>query len=136
MIEGLKISGQYTYDIDNFYQKRFRKPWTLYFPNWETATRDSEGFVTDMELTPKTRGYSSPELQENYERNIRKMGMISANYEKSFGDHSISLFGAYEQLEDDMNRFCAFRKYYISDVVQTIDAGAGADKDKNGAMEN
>lgn len=135
MIEGLKISGQYTYDIDNFYQKRFRKPWTLYFPNWETATRDSEGFVTDMELTPKTRGYSSPELQENYERNIRKMGMISANYEKSFGDHSISLFGAYEQLEDDMNRFGAFRKYYISDVVQTIDAGADAEKDNNGAME-
>lgn len=135
MIEGLKISGQYSFDVDNMYRKRFRKPWTLYFPNWDSATRDSEGFITSMELTPKDRGYSSPELQENYDRNIRKVGMASFNYDRTFGDHTFGVFGAYEQMENNGNWFGAFRKYYISDVVQTIDAGADAEKDNNGGMD-
>ncbi|MDB4582585.1 TonB-dependent receptor [Draconibacterium sp.] len=134
-IEGLAISGQYTYDIDNFYRKQFRKPWILYFPIWESAVRDSEGYITSMDLTPTPRGYSGPELSEDYDRNVRKLGIVSANYDRTFGDHTFSLFGAYEQLSDDGNWFGAFRKYYISDVVQTLDAGADAEKNNWGSME-
>jgi TonB-linked SusC/RagA family outer membrane protein len=134
MIEGLTLSAQFTYDINNWYRKRFRKPWILYFPKWDTAVRDSEGFITEMELTPTPRGYSAPELAEDYDRNIKMLTNFSFNYSREFGDHSVSLFGAYEQLDQKSNYFGAFRKYYISDVVQTIDAGADADKDNWGSM--
>lgn len=134
MIEGLTLSGQFTYDITNWYRKRFRKPWILYFPKWDTAVRDSEGFITEMELTPTPRGYSAPELVEDYDRNIRKLTNFSFNYEREFGDHSVNLFGAFEQLDQKSNYFGAFRRYYISDVVQTLDAGADADKDNWGSM--
>ena len=134
MVKGLSLSTFYTYDVTNFYRKRFRKPWTLYFPDWDNATRDPEGFVTDMELIPKSRGYSSPELQEDYDRDIRKLFNANFNYARDFGDHSFNLFGAYEQIEQSSNNFWGFRKYYISDVVQTLDAGGDTDKDNGGDM--
>lgn len=135
MVPGLSLNAAFSYDITNFYRKRFRKPWTLYFPKWDTAIRDSEGFITSMELTPTPRGYSAPELAEDYDRDIRMLTNFNFNYARDFGDHSINLFGAFEQIEQKGNWFGAFRKYYISDVVETIDAGADADKDNWGSMD-
>jgi TonB-dependent starch-binding outer membrane protein SusC len=133
-IEGLTLDGYFTYDVTNFYRKRFRKPWTLYTENFDSAVRDSEGFITDMDLTPALRGYSAPELAEDYNRNIRMLTNFNFNYTREFGGHSINLFGAYEQIDQKGNSLGAFRRYYISDVVQTIDAGADADKDNWGNM--
>jgi len=134
MVEGLTLSGYYTYDVSNWYRKRFRKPWTLYTENWDSAEYDSEGYITNMDLTPALRGYSAPELAEDYSRNIRKLGNVNFNYSREFGDHSINVFGAYEQIDQSWNNFGAFRRYYISDVVQTLDAGADKDKDNWGTM--
>jgi len=134
MIKGLTLSGYYTYDITNTYQKMFRKPWTLYTENWSSAVYDSEGYVTNMDLTPSLRGYSSPELEEHYQRNLRKLGNLNFNYAREFGEHSLNVFGAYEQIDESWNYFNGFRKYYISDVVQTLNAGADADKNTWGTM--
>lgn len=133
-IKGLTLQGMYTFDVSNEYWKRFRTPWTLYFPQWDTAVRDSEGFITDMTLTPTPRGYSAPELEEDHYRTIRKLTNFNFNYTRELGDHTFSLFGSYEQLTQDWNTFGAFRKYYISDVVQTLDAGADKDKNNWGRM--
>src|SRR3546814_10813883 len=54
--------------------------------------------------------------------------------ERELNDHSFSFFGAYEQLQENSNNFSAFRKYYISDIVQTINAGSDTEKDNSGAM--
>ena len=89
-----------------------------------------------MDLTPTPRGYQlpSPELTEYYNRSIRKLGNVSATYTREMGNHSFTLFGAYEQIDENWNNFGAFRKYYISDLVQTLDAGADAEKDNWGTM--
>ena len=134
MVKGLSIDGYYSYDINNQYRKRFQKPWILYFPIWSSAVRNSQGFITDMELTPTPRGVPSPELSEYYDRSIRKLGNVSFSYDRNFGDHSITLFGAYEELAQDWNNFGAYRRYYISDVVQTLDAGSDTDKTNWGGM--
>ncbi len=134
-VKGLTLNGRYTYDVTNLYRKQFRKPWTLYFPKWDTAVRDSEGYITDMELTPTFRGYSAPELAEDYNRSVRKLMNVSFNYARDFGDHSFNLFGAYEEIDQNSNNFGAFRKYFISEVVKTLDAGADADQDNWGSME-
>ena len=134
IIPGLHISGFYTYDLSNGYRKRFQKPWTLYFPKWETASRNSQGYITDMDLTPTPRGVSSPELNEYFNKFTRKMGNASISYIKEVGNHNFSLFGAYEQIDQDWNDFRAFRKYYISDLVQSINAGSDTDKDNSGSL--
>jgi len=131
-VKGLSFSGSYNYDITNFSQKQFYQPWTLYYPNWDKATRGSDGFITAMPLTPTLRGLSSPENRERYNRTINRTALISANYNKTFGDHTVGLFAGFEQYQSDYNYFEAYRKYYISSVIQTMDAGNAKDQDIKG----
>ena len=131
-IKGLSFTGSFNYDITNYYNKAFYQPWTLYAPNWTLATRNAEGFVTAMPLTPSLRGLSSPQNNERYDRTINQTIMLNANYVKTIGDHNITLFGGFEQYQSDYNRFYAFRQYYISPVIQTMDAGNAKDQNING----
>jgi TonB-linked SusC/RagA family outer membrane protein len=134
MIKGLSINAMFSYDINNWYRKRFCKPWTLYFPKWDTAVRNSDGYITSMELTPTLRGYDAPQLQEEYSRNLQRLINYNFNYSRTFGDHTINVFGAFEQISQNANNFAGFRKHYISDQVQTLNAGADTDKDNWGDM--
>jgi len=131
-VKGLSFTGSYNYDLTNYYNKAFYQPWTLYAPNWSLATRGADGFVTAMPLTPSLRGLSSPQNNETYNRTINQTIMINANYEKKIGDHNITLFGGFEQYQSDYNQFYAFRQYYISQVIQTMDAGNAKDQNITG----
>src|SRR5690625_766291 len=132
---GLSLGAFYTMDLDNAFNKRFKKPWTLYYPIWDSAVRDSEGFITSMDLEPRLRGLDSPELTENYDRSINTMSQFNLNYSKSFGDHAFSLFGAFEQFQIKANGMGAYRKFFISDLVQTLSAGGETDKTNSGYMD-
>ncbi len=132
-VKGLSFTGSYNYDLTNYYNKRFYKPWVLYYPNWSQATRGADGFITSMPLTPTLRGLSSPENSERYDRTINQTIMFNANYIKKFGDHNISLFAGFEQYTSDWNYFEGYRKYYISDVIQTMDAGNSKDQNIYGS---
>ncbi len=131
-IKGLSFTGSYNYDITNYYNKAFYQPWTLYYPNWSQATRGSDGYITAMPLTPTLRGLSSAENNERYDRTINQTAMINANYVKKIGDHNISLFAGFEQYQSDWNYFYGYRKYYISSVIQTMDAGNAKDQNIRG----
>ena len=134
-VKGLSMNANFSYDVDNFYRKRFWQPWTLYYPNLSSATIDPvSGFITDMDLIPTLRGIMSPEDHEDYSRSIKTTGNINVSYNKTFGDHTVSFYGGYEQYADDYNNFYAFRKYYISSLVQTLDAGADLDKNNSGGI--
>ena len=133
-INGLKANAFFTLDANNQNGKRFMKPWTLYTADWESAVRNSEGFITSMDLIPQKRGLESPELTESNFKHIKQMFNINASYEKDFGNHAFSVFAAYEQLKEESNNFNAFRRHYISDFVQTLDAGGENDKTNSGWM--
>jgi TonB-linked SusC/RagA family outer membrane protein len=133
--KGLALNGSFSYDLTNFYRKRFFQPWILYTPNWTQATRDpNTGFVTAMPLTPGLRGLSSPQNNEDYQRTNNQTININATYTKKFGDHSIFLYGGFEQYTNDYNSLYGFRQYYISTQIQTMDAGADQDKNTSGSM--
>src|SRR3546814_6685300 len=89
-----------------------------------------------MEVGPTLRGYSAPELQENHDRYIRQLYNASFTYAREFNDHSFSFFGAYEQLQENSNNFSAFRKYYISDIVQTINAGSDRSEEHTSELQS
>ena len=134
-VKGLAVNANFSYDLTNFYRKRFFKPWILYYPNWTAATIDpGTGFVTDMPLTPTLRGLSAPQNNEDYQRTINQTGNINLTYARKFGDHSVSFYGGYEQYTNNYNSLYGFRNYYISSVVQTMDAGADQDKNTTGGM--
>jgi len=133
-VKGLSLNGQFNYDVNNYYRHRFFKPWILYFPQWDTAVRNAQGYITSMELTPTPRGLSSPENYENYSRQIRKTTNLDVQFSRTFGDHSMFLFGGFEQFTWDNNDFEGFRRYYISTLIQTLDAGGDAEKNATGGM--
>lgn len=134
-IKGLSFNGIYSYDLTNFYRKRFFQPWILYYPNWDKATRDPvTGFVTDMPLTPTLRGLSSPQNEENFTRTINKTINLGATFTRKFGDHNVFLYGGFEQYTSDYNAFYGFRQFYISTLIQTMDAGGDQNKNTNGQM--
>ncbi len=132
-VKGLSFTGSYSFDLTNYYNKAFYQPWTLYYPNWDKATRGADGFITDMPLTPTLRGLSSAENNERYDRTISQTSMLNVNYIKSFGDHNVSVFGGFEQYTNDWNYFYGYRKYYISSIIQTMDAGNSKDQNIAGS---
>jgi TonB-linked SusC/RagA family outer membrane protein len=132
-IKGLSINGTFSYDLTNYYNKAFYTPWTLYYPNWSTATIDpATGFVTAMTTTPTLRGLSSPQNNETYNRRLNQQWDLGAIYTKKFGNHNITLLGTVEQYRSDYNEFYGFRQYYISSLIQTMNAGADQDKNTTG----
>ncbi len=134
-IKGLSLGAIYSYDLTNFYRKRFFQPWILYYPNWSQATRDPvTGFVTDMPLTPTLRGLSSPQNEENYSRTMNRTLNLSATFARKFGDHNIFLYGGFEQYTNDYNDFYGFRQFYISTLIQTMSAGADQNKNTTGGI--
>jgi len=132
-IKGLSFTGSFNYDLTNYYNKAFYQPWTLYSPDWATATRGADGFVTAMTLKPSLRGLSSAENNERYDRTLNQTILLSANYTKKLGNHNITLFAGFEQYTSDWNYFYAYRKYYISPVIQTMDAGNAKDQNITGS---
>ncbi|HPE76740.1 MAG TPA: TonB-dependent receptor [Draconibacterium sp.] len=131
-VKGLSFTGSYSFDLTNYYNKAFYQPWILYYPNWDQATRNSQGYITDMPLTPTPRGLSTPENAERYDRTINQTTMFNVNYIKSVGDHNISFFAGYEQYQSDWNYFRGYRKYYISSIIQTMNAGNAKDQNLEG----
>ncbi|OAV72143.1 TonB-linked outer membrane protein, SusC/RagA family [Bacteroidales bacterium Barb6] len=135
-IKGLAVTGSYDYDVNNFYRKRFFQPWTLYFPNWDKATRDpSTGFVTDMPLTPNLRGpqdLDSPQNTEDYQRTTNQTANINLTYARTIGHHDITVYAGFEQYTNDYNDFLGYRTDCISDQVQIMDAGGNLNKNTSG----
>jgi TonB-linked SusC/RagA family outer membrane protein len=132
-VKGLAIHANYDYDLVNFYRKNFIKPWILYYPNWASATIDpSTGFVTGMDLVPTPRGVSAPQNNEYYQRTINKTANVNFTFNRTFGEHTIGLYGGYEQYENNYNEIWAYRTYYISSAIQTMNAGADLDKNNSG----
>lgn len=135
VVKGLSLNGSYSYDLTNYFAKAFYQPWTLYTADFSKATRDpNTGFITAQPLTPGLRGLSSPEDGETFNRTINKTINVNATYTKKFGDHSIFLYGGFEQYTSDYNQLYGYRKYYISTLIQTMDAGADQDKNTTGTM--
>jgi len=134
-VKGLSLNGIYSYDLTNFYRKRFFKPWVLYYPNWSQATTDpATGFITDMPLTPTLRGLSSPQNEEDFNRTINNTINLGATFARKFGNHNIFLYGGFEQYTSDYNNFYGFRQFYISSLIQTMDAGADQNKNTTGGQ--
>lgn len=133
-IKGLSFTGSYNFDLSNMFQKQFYQPWTLYSADFDKATKNAEGFITSAPLIPQLKGLSSPEDKEKYERTNNQTSMVNFNYVKSFGNHNITLFGGFEQYTNDYNNFEAYRKYYISPVITTFDAGNAKDQNITGTQ--
>jgi TonB-dependent starch-binding outer membrane protein SusC len=131
-VKGLILDGKFSYDLTNYYNKAFYQPWVLYYPNRQLPLDPVTHLNVDNPLTPTLRGLSSPQNNERYDRSVNQTINLNATYSRKFGDHNILLLGGFEQYQSDYNQLYGFRQYYISTLIQTMNAGADLDKNTTG----
>lgn len=131
-VKGLSFNGSYSFDLSNYFNKAFYQPWTLYYPNKQAPIDPVTHLNVDNPLTPTLRGLSSPQNNETYRRTINQTSNLNLTFTRKFGDHNLSIYAGYEQYTNDFNELYGFRQYYISTLIQTMNAGADLDKNTTG----
>ncbi|WP_031526160.1 SusC/RagA family TonB-linked outer membrane protein [Dyadobacter crusticola] len=127
-VSGLKVNLMAALDKQLRRQKNFETPWTLFF--WDKKTYEADG--TTPVLTGTVRStFKDPRLRESasQELSIQLTGQVS--YEKSIGSHNFNVMAGIQREKVDADGFFAFRRYFISPVVDQLFAGGNPEQDIN-----
>ncbi|WP_229208889.1 SusC/RagA family TonB-linked outer membrane protein [Dyadobacter luticola] len=119
-VPGLKVMGMAAVDKMQRRQKSFQQPWTLYY--WDKKSFEADG--TTPVLTGSVRStFTDPRLTESssQELSVQLTGQVS--YEKSIGAHNFNIMGGIQREKVDADGFNAYRRYFISPVVDQLFAG-------------
>ncbi|WP_149240195.1 SusC/RagA family TonB-linked outer membrane protein [Dyadobacter sp. 32] len=124
-VTGLKVNVMAALDKQLRRQKNWETPWTLYF--WDKKTFEPDG--TSPLLTGTVRStFKDPRLTEtsSQELSVQLTGQVS--YDKSFGSHNFNVMGGIQRENVNADGFFAFRRYYISSVVDQVFAGGNLEQ--------
>lgn len=121
-VEGLTLTASGSYDKYFKVRKRFTKPWTLY--TWDGNP--------EHVLQPGQRGPGTPELTEQLTDQTFWMMNAVANYERTFGDHAIGITAGVESEYRQQIWRDAFRRYFMSDQIDDMNAGGVKDMTNGG----
>lgn len=131
-IEGLSLSSFYAYDIFFGKRKHFFKNAQAYFLDEQayfaagnTGAEDGSAFLKATALD------QDPKLTNYYNDSKRSTFNFRINYEKSFGNHNLDAFIAYESMEYGEGGTSAFRRYFISNQLPYLFAGGNEDLNNN-----
>src|SRR5437588_5383624 len=127
-ISGLTLRGNAAYDNLFRSEKQWRTPWTLY--TWANQARDANGQPI---LLAASRGYSTPELNQNARRGTSILLNLVAEYRRNVGPHTVGILGGVERQTADSEYVSAFRKNYVTDQIDQINAGGDAEKNNSGS---
>ncbi|MDN5204359.1 TonB-dependent receptor [Fulvivirgaceae bacterium BMA10] len=118
-IEGLSLNGFFAVDNFNNFRKTFTTPWN--YDVFDPGTNTYETFQSNFQ------GRIS--LNERFQRQTSITPHIRISYEKSFGDHNVGAFVAYEQNTVDFNENRVGRNAFTTPALDQISAG-DADRDQ------
>lgn len=121
-VEGLSLMTSGTYDKYFNVRKLFNKPWTLY--SWDGNP--------EHELTPGLRGPGTPELTEQFTDQTFWMLNAVLNYNRTFNNHGIGITAGIEGEYRQEAYRSAFRKYFLSDKIDDMNAGGVKDMSNSG----
>ena len=121
-VEGLSVMGSATYDKYIKNRKRFNTPWILY--NWDGNE--------EHKLTPASKGPAEPNLTLSNENQTDWMVNVVANWNRSFGKHNVGITAGVEAEDKYNDFFDAYRRYFISDVNDELDAGSVVEQNVHG----
>ncbi len=129
-IKGLKFTGSVAWDKYIKHEKKFIKPWYLY--TWDGKTYEEDGVTPRLEKGLRGPNIDKPRLTMSSEDQTNELWRGILSYEKKLGDHTISILAGSEKETSHDEYFDAERKYYLSDVIQTLSAGGDKEKTNSG----
>ncbi|MDN5217253.1 TonB-dependent receptor [Fulvivirgaceae bacterium BMA12] len=116
--ESLSLKGFYAEDRTFGKTKKFSVPFTVYQINNSTNPPTFDEVIGGPDS-------GTPELFQQQTNQLLKTANISINFEKGFDKHFVKAFVAYEQQEDDWDRFDAFRSGFLSAEIPEFNLGGG-----------
>jgi len=127
-VKGLSFTANGSYDKVFDYHKEFDTPWYLY--SWDGTTKDANGVPV---LVKNSRGYSAPQLTENWQDGDKKTFNAFATYETSIAEKNhIRLMVGTESQVGQNNYENAFRKNFVTTAIPQLFAGAADQYMSNG----
>ncbi|MBB1643444.1 SusC/RagA family TonB-linked outer membrane protein [Sphingobacterium sp. UME9] len=126
-IDGLKLTLNASVDKYVKNQKTWVMPWTLY--SWQGAY-EADG--TTPLLEAGKRGPADPNLNQSNEDqlNILLGGILS--FERKFGDHQLNVIAGVNRETINNDKFSAYRRYFLSNMIDYLFAGGDAEKNNDG----
>jgi TonB-linked SusC/RagA family outer membrane protein len=126
-IDGLKLTLNASVDKYVKNQKTWVTPWTLY--SWQGAY-EADG--TTPLLEAGKRGPADPNLNQSNEDqlNILLGGILS--FERKFGDHQLNVIAGVNRETINNDKFSAYRRYFLSNMIDYLFAGGDAEKNNDG----
>ncbi|MCC5942997.1 MAG: TonB-dependent receptor [Balneolaceae bacterium] len=133
-IEGLRLSGSFSYDLFLREQKVFQQPWTVYsldvssyLAAGNTGAEDGSAF-----LVPSEVGYPDIRMTQTSEDSRTRTTNTRLQYVTSLADgHNIDAFVAYERYEWNREGFNAFRRDFRTTQLPYLFAGGDDEKDNS-----
>jgi len=120
-IDGLKLTLSAAVDRSSQTSKIWQKPWTLYY--WDKTTFEADGVTPKLEGAVRSN-YTDSRLTQSYKSilNINLTALLS--YTKTLNkNHNISILAGVTKETFKGDTFAAFRRNYISPVVDQLFAG-------------
>jgi TonB-linked SusC/RagA family outer membrane protein len=124
-VEGLKVN--LTAALDKYIQrtKNWETPWTLYF--WDKKTYEADGKSPLLSGTVRST-FSDPRLNQGTSQELSVQLTGQASYDKSFGAHNFNIMAGAQREKVEADGFFAFRRYFLSPVVDQLFAGGTAEQ--------
>jgi TonB-linked SusC/RagA family outer membrane protein len=119
-VPGLKINAMAAIDKQLRRVKNFETPWTLYF--WDKKTYETDGKTPFLTGTVRST-FKDPRLTETSFQELSIQLTGQASYEKSIGRHNFNVMAGIQREKVDADGFFAYRRYFISPVVDQLFAG-------------
>ncbi len=119
-VDGLTAEALYSYDLTTTKSNRFETPYSWYELNQNSNQYEEvkSGSFNNIVSSEQRRKFERQTLQ------------LSLNYDKSFGDHSVSALFLYEQIQQSSNLLNASRRGFLSIAIPFLFAG-NEDNDNN-----
>lgn len=133
-VKGLKLTLQGAVDKYIRRDKRFATPWYLY--NWDKKTYEADGVTPKLTKTLRST-FTDPNLRQADEAELRvnMVGMLS--YDRVIKDaHTIGIMAGIQRETRDGDNFFAYRRYFISDALDILDAGGTVSQNLGGSAFN
>ncbi len=126
-VKGLKFTGTAAVDKRLGTRKLWQIPWTLY--------QQGSGFEADgttPKLVASKRGPAEPNLNQAYDDQLNILLGGVATYERTFGNHGLTVLAGTNTETIEGNNFNAFRRYFISPALDQMFAGGDLERNNGG----
>lgn len=116
-VQGLSIDGFYAIDKGQYSSRNFTKPYLVYQ-------------LSGGAYNPRTVGESRAQLNQMQESTQLATANIKLNYQRSFSEHNLNAFVAYEQSERTLEHFEAGRRNFPTPLTPELSQGGTALEDR------